>query len=51
MKIHLFTLDKMSSPVKEKLLTGSGNPAFEGLEPYAGKLASPVLRGQRAVRP
>jgi len=25
--------------------------AFEGLEPYAGKLASTVLRRERAVKP
>ncbi len=31
--------------------SGREYSAFEGLEPYAGKLASTVLRRERAVKP
>ena len=51
MEIHHFTLDKTSSPMNRKGQLGRCIPAFEGLEPYAGKLASTVLRRERAAKP
>ena len=44
--MHHFTLDKMNLLLNNEA-TGSVYLAFEGLEPYAGKLASTVFRGQR----
>ena len=49
-RYHIFRMGRLQSRIAQVIFRITGSPligqAFKGLEPYAGKLARTVLRGE-----